>query len=477
MSFRLKQTNAKTVYFLTLTYKNEFLPYIRKSDLDFASNNGIVPVYRDGEIRRFRSKDNRGSRITSSSFVSSPGRVIDHCRFNISGDFDSSKLLKGIDYLRHPNKHPVDDSVSVIYYKDFQNFVKRFKVFVERKLKKDCTNETNKFFICSEYGERSHRAHAHILLFSQNLSLSDVKRALVTSWSYADFRKLRKYCEIAVDASGYVASYVNCADSISSLLAYSPFKPKHSFSQGIGMDDSQFSPDNILEKVRRGDLSYIVRRTKDGITRFESVPIPQYVLNRFFPYIKGITSLSSAEIDNLFNNLKVFPSYCRKYLGYKDENRLRWLTWLGSGYDLSDSSCDHRELFVNQTRDNMMRLRHCYSRFKDIPGYFPSDYVRDYVTYLRTLGRMKFRYFYYDLMEKQKIPQLQCYDNIIELYDGSVRNDTLFKCIDTDTQIVTDPNQFDKNVLDDLKNRLWFDSYSKYRYVTNDLMCQLGHDV
>lgn len=478
MSFRLKQTTAKTVYFLTLTYKNEYLPYIRRSDLDFSSNLGIVPVYRDGEVKKFRSKDRRGTRYIRSSFISTPGRVIDHCRFNIRSDFNLDQFVRGIKSLKHPVRHPVKDAVSVLYYKDFQDFVKRFKINVQRKLNKDCTNETNKFFICSEYGEHTHRGHAHVLLFSENLSLSDVKRTLVASWPYADFSKLRKYCEIAVDASGYVASYVNCADSISSLLAYSPFRPKHSFSQGIGMDDPQFSPGQILEVVRSGSLRYCVKRTRDGVTCIESVPIPQYVLNRYFPYIKGLTCLSTVEINNLFASPKRFAAYCRKYLRYEDGVRIRTLTWLGADFlSTADSSGVSKNLFVNQTRDNLQRFKHCMNRFCDIPGYTPDDYIRDYITYFRTVGREKFKYFYNDIMKKQKVPQLQCYDNIIELLDGSVQNESLFQCIDTDTQIITDPNQFEKNILDDLKNRMWFDSYSKYRHVTNDLMAQVGHDV
>lgn len=476
MSYRLKDTKAKTVYFLTLTYRNEFLPYIRKSDLDFSSNDGIVPVYRDGFVRRFRSKDHKGCRVTSKSFVSTPCSVIDHVRFNVTNSFVGDKFNAGVEYLRHPVRHPISDAVSVCYYKDAQDFVKRFKINVERKLNKPCTNESNKFFVCSEYGGKTHRAHFHVLLFSDNLSLSDVKRTLVASWPYADFRKLRKYCEIAVDASSYVASYVNCADSISSLLAYSPFRPKHSFSQGIGMDNPEFSPAKILQALKRGSLQYPVRLLRDGVAYTANVPIPHYVVNRYFPYIKGLTSLSTDTIRYVLERPTFFSHYSLRYLGYKDEMRLRNNTFFGSSYP--ESSLDFsKSVFVRQSRDNVQRLKHCYNRFSDISCYSPEDYVRDYITYLRTVSRDKFNYFYVHLMKDLKVPQLQCYDNVIDLVDGSVQNESLFKCIDTDTQVITDPNQFDLNIINDLKNRQYFDLYSKYHYVSNDLMSLQGHDV
>lgn len=477
MSYRLKDTSAKTVYFLTLTYKNDFLPYIRKSDLDFSSNDGIVPVYRDGFVRRFRSKDHKGQRITSKSFVSSPCTVIDHVRFNIINSFVGDKLSKGIDFLRHPVRHPITDAVSVCYYKDAQDFVKRFKINVERKLNKSCTNESNKFFVCSEYGGKTHRAHFHVLLFSDNLSLSDVKRTLIASWPYADFRKLRNYCEIAVDASSYVASYVNCADSISSLLAYSPFRPKHSFSQGIGMDNPEFSPAKVLQALRRGSLQYPVKFLKDGVSCTANVPIPDYVLNRYFPYVKGLTSLSTDTIRYILERPAFFSAYSLRYLGYKDEVRLRNNTYFGT---LSpDKSLDYsKSVLVRQSRDNVQRLKHCYNRFSaDFLHYTPEDYIRDYITCLRTISRDKFQYFYVHIMKDLNVPQVQCYDNIIDLVDGSVSNESLFKCIDTDTQVITDPNQFDLNIINDIKNRQYFDLYSKYHYVSNDLMSLQGHDV
>ena len=132
-------------------------------------------------MRCFMNRKNKLTDTVIDNVVFDPGFLDDRL-------FSTSQFCK----LRHPTRHRVKDAVSVIYYRDVQLFVKRFKECVTRVLGKDCSNETNRFFVCSEYGTKG-RAHFHLLVDSKNLSLQDVKFAMLKSWPYADFRKLKDY--------------------------------------------------------------------------------------------------------------------------------------------------------------------------------------------------------------------------------------------------------------------------------------------
>ena len=267
---RCNASSGVMCLFVTLTYKPEFVPYILRSELV----DGIeVNIYRDSSVRRYRSNE-----------------VVDSRRCLLDTVYVTDKV--SFASVPAPKKSP-SDYIGVCYYKDVQDFIKRLRINLER----DYENEIKfTFYSCSEYGSISKRPHFHLLLFIRPDDEEAVRFAIAKSWLFADRSRTQKYIEVARDAASYVASYVNCGFADDSVLAYDPFRPKHSYSKGFGVSLECFSLGKILEKVRERDLRYNVQRVVDGIPCISHVPIPQYVINRYFPHFKGYSLLTDDEI-------------------------------------------------------------------------------------------------------------------------------------------------------------------------------------
>lgn len=131
------RNHAKDGYlclFVTLTYSPDFLPFVYKDDLKVSDD--YINIYRAADIRHYRKKDVKsiGVRPIDSVFL---------------GD-DALLSSYGV---KSPVGSPAD-RVSVIYYKDVQNFFKRLRINLNRDYG---ITEYISYFSCSEYGPRSHR--------------------------------------------------------------------------------------------------------------------------------------------------------------------------------------------------------------------------------------------------------------------------------------------------------------------------------
>lgn len=96
--------------FVTLTYKNEFIPYILEKDL--ADGVCELPVYRQKNIRYVRKKSNYDSKLSYRS-----GTLLDTFYVEYPDDFDKNRFQ----LLRNDNTGV--NRIGVIYYKDLQNFL------------------------------------------------------------------------------------------------------------------------------------------------------------------------------------------------------------------------------------------------------------------------------------------------------------------------------------------------------------------
>ena len=90
------------------------------------------------------------------------------------------------------------DTFSYCKKSDFQNFIKRLRRLVgydSKKLlvevpKKD---RTLRYFLCTEYGPKTYRAHAHGILFFQNKQVSDAveNEYIYDAWKFCAPGNLR----------------------------------------------------------------------------------------------------------------------------------------------------------------------------------------------------------------------------------------------------------------------------------------------
>lgn len=274
------------VLFVTLTYTNDFVPYIDTRGLSVDAINFDVPVYRQNRGRFIRVSSDYDFRFTSYRYPS----VIDSIPelFVPRDAFYSRNSAKLLHLRNMPSNY-----VGICYYPDVINFIKRLRVTLQRKYN---FNEHFTYFSCSEYGGKTQRPHFHLLFFIPSNAESIFRKSILTCWPYADGERTDKFIQIARDCAGYVASYVNGNSCLSEVLTSSFTRQKHSYSKGFGVGLHDFSLPQVLEKADRGDMSFSRRIIKDGISCIVTLPIPQYVIRRYFPYFKGFSRLNPSSL-------------------------------------------------------------------------------------------------------------------------------------------------------------------------------------
>ena len=264
---RANYKDGQIALFVTLTYDNIFVPYIKRAEL----GSDRLNIYRDCTVRYYRGK----------MFVKDSPCILDTFELPKYVDFYGLKDLRG--------KH---GCIGVIFVKDVQDFIKRLRINYQRTY----GNQLNlSYFACHEYGGRGYRPHSHLLLYIRQDDEEKVKQCVSSSWSYDCRNPKRLRIEVARNAASYVASYVNSGDNFPSLLQTDFIRQRCHFSQSFGVGLPCFSLTEVLKKAYRGDLSYSRRIVKDGVAQLDSVPLPQYVINRYFPKFKGFTRFTDSQ--------------------------------------------------------------------------------------------------------------------------------------------------------------------------------------
>ena len=269
---RMHQRAGYICLFVTLTYTNDFVPYVLKSEL--TSSNFDVNVYRNA-CGRFVYSAKNGLRFKKQYGVT----VLDSKYIDTSLRCDSSL------FSLRPLKGLSKDHIGVCYYPDLQDFIKRLRINYERDYKKSLSFD---YFACAEYGGMSYRPHFHLLLFIPSADETSARASILKAWPYADSRRTAQFIEVAKDASSYVASYVNGSFNNASCLSCDAFKQKHSQSKNLGVVLDLFRLSSLLDMVNRRDLHVYMQKKADGESCVTPMLIPQYVINRYFPKFKGM---------------------------------------------------------------------------------------------------------------------------------------------------------------------------------------------
>lgn len=296
-----EKSTGKVCLFVTLTYDNRFIPYIRPSELRPGCSYNI---YRDAEVRYVRSLRKRTDggyymypKVYRGTHVIDTRKFVPLCKEEHLSDFDLTNmpLLRkrdGFDFLGHVKYSEIPDKVSVSFFKDWQDFYKRFEINYVRTFGE---RPVRSYYVTSEYGETYGRIHFHSLIWCDIESIHKYEHIIRHSWQYNGNRRYTVKVEVARKPAAYVASYVNSGVEFPHFLRRY-HRPKNSYSQGFGMDCLYFSLDYIASRIEQGTLLYPVEKDIEG-QKFKSyVPFPRYVLRRWFPYFPGCSSLSSDEI-------------------------------------------------------------------------------------------------------------------------------------------------------------------------------------
>lgn len=382
---RIKNTTEEDeiVCFATLTYDNRCCPYIRKQVI--SKDKHLYYVFRNSHLVR----DRRSSHVE----VTGP-QVIDEIQL-IFTEYDLKKYrsLKG-----YPQ------SVGVCYLKDMQDFIKRFRQNLHYKTK--YYDKRFKYFFVSEYGGKRQRPHYHCLLWCRKQDFQLFNDVFVKSWKFQNYSKIdrSRVFEIARDAAGYVASYVNCSSYVPECFRRSSaVRPRATFSRGFGVSSRPFSLHALKRSIIDGYNEYFVGQMRNGVPSVVAVPVPSYVGNRYFPKFKGLSRLSYSAIYDIVRKPSRISIYARTI------------------------QAKYERGFVNDLHVIKTRLENAYKRYCSILSLpigsdSRDDYASDYIRFLRCRVRTLFKYFY-----SQPRSELESYDNIVQLVLGGISNDTLLE--------------------------------------------------
>ena len=276
-----------TTLIVTLTYRRTDCPYVLREDAYKFSRGEIkeLPVYRDIQVRKVRQNANYG---------------IDYKRILCQTELCRVEFLNSTSFSKNKDLAHQFGKIGVAYYPDVQHFVARLRLNLKRNYNYDYPITT---FSVSEYGSKSLRPHFHLLLWCRKGDKEILRNAISESWPFSDMPSFPRSIEEAFRASSYVASYVNCDTDFPSFLK-SYFKPKHSYSKGFGCNADMLRLPKILEKLRRGSLSFYRQIDKQGIPTIVECPLPKYVISRYFPKFKGYSRLPPSSLCSYMRRIK-----------------------------------------------------------------------------------------------------------------------------------------------------------------------------
>lgn len=430
------ETDALECMMVSLTYARGCAPYIDRSEAyNFA--HGRLPylnVYRDNSFRRVRI----GS---SYDFEYRPkiGRVVlQQVPFRFQVGFDKTKDLK---YEK--------GKIGVNYYPDVQHFIARMRLNLKRLFKYDGSFKT---FCCSEYGSSSHRPHLHLLIFYPKGDFEVLRSAVIKSWPFSNLSNFPRAIEKCFRGASYVASYVNCGSKFPDFLK-TYFKPKHSYSKGFGLGNRNFSLRSVLQAFERGSLSYGVLKTNGKTSSFATLPIPKYVIHRYFPLFKGYTRISPP---TLFDNMR------RLAKGEFDEFNKSIAPLF-----LSDEEC----------RKSCVRLNNAFARcLAECPDLAPSTFDEYYNLHILVWNMYNSNLLRFQ-MESDDLFIYEKYDNIEQVHalvdDGRLPLPLGFA---RSMLFNHDPNKYPHNVEKSIRLNSQFYDNVKHRTVSNAVFSQMSEE-
>ena len=438
---RAEYSKDMSTYFCTLTFDKKSCPYFRQEDLyrllRSGFDHGNLPLYRNHTVRWDVNKQKYikvWQRVELDKvFVDLRDIVRDEKGYHIN-----MKWLK---------KQP--HCIGVNYFKDYQLFFKRFR----QQIKRYGYDGKIKYFLCDEFGGSSLRPHAHFLLFASPGYDEILHEAFIKSWPYGDrVRAAESFQLVTDDPAGYVSSYINSGSNLHPFLAKN-FKCKCSFSKYFGHARSAFSLLEVEKKIDTGYLDYSLSRIRKGIPEVLSLPIPKYVINRFFPLFKGYSRL---------DYIKVFDYISTNFEYYRLLESSRY-------YDLNNPRT-RIGLTPEDAHKIGVRLRHAFEYYRQFhPNASPVDYAIQYEKAWRSYKSTVYRFF----MEDDSVPIVYKYDNLCEKPVSFIQ-DFLDAYSSDGASVVLDPNENPYTVQRTLKNTMYYSKYCKQKEITNFALTEQG---
>lgn len=231
-------SNFKYRYFVTLTYKNEFLPMFRIIKAEVSSDDpadvpcldNVTPdtgiMYVAKQVPRRYSVKVKNSTVWRS--------------FNQDKDsaeafwFYSTPREMQVYYDKVACHRP--DCLPCVNYRDVDLFLKRLRSYYNE-------NEAFKYYSTAEYGPAHLRPHYHLLILTNSEHVSDTLAENVRkAWQYGrtDCQLSRGFC------ASYVASYINNDVYLPRLYQLMPPATRPQSHHSKGWQESKLFPQHAL---------------------------------------------------------------------------------------------------------------------------------------------------------------------------------------------------------------------------------------
>lgn len=450
---RIHNTQNKdfVCFMVALTYSQHCAPYILREDVDKLVSHQVssIPIYRDCKVRKVRKPSDFNDYHQVYKFTPEL-QVLDELDY-VDSSFNTSDGLKDL--------AKEDGKIGVCLYKDYQQFAARLRLNLKRHY-----NYENELFIyaCSEYGVKSFRPHFHLLVSGRKADKEKLRNAIYESWPFSNLRRFSKSVQESIRSANYVASYVN-SDSRFPKFFKIYKAPKHSYSKGYGTLNADFDLSKILVKVERGYLCYSCLKNINGIPTKFNVPIPAYVINRFFPKFKGYTRVDVPKVLSYFDRI-------RKY----DFDTFFSTSRCSNHGQLIDVEHRRVEYLVDDEIGKVYTsLGNAFRRCRDsLPSYgwdfdtYAFLHQRVWSAYNSTLLRLQ--------MEDSSTPLEEHFDNLEDYINVSgCRNLFVMAGLDPNRITCTNPNMFRSVRYNTAKKESFFHQHLKHRRVSNEIYYQI----
>ena len=441
-------TDGTIALFITLTYTNDYVPYVLKEDIEKVDHGVFIqlPIYRRCTTRFVFDRHSGQYRLVKSNKIT----LVDCCPSDSLNDISRFHYnhLVGL-----PGNY-----IGVPYYPDLQNFFKRLRQILIRHYNYE---KSFSYFGCSELGSHTKRPHFHALVFIPSAYEELFRSAILEAWPYADKDRTAKFIEVARDCANYVSSYVSSDTHLLPLFQNNMFKPKHSASKGFGVVLDCFTLPKILEKIDNRDMVYHRRFQFDGSSSVIKLPVPKYVLHRYFPLCKGFGWLSSCQLRSILlspervGDLLTDFSYQGRYE--------KWSFQVDRVCKLSQPLYHYTP---QETYEIYVRLENCYQRFHDETGLSRFDFA---FYYERVWS------LYYCTLERMMHENILCFEDYADFYENGLEvseNDNLSPTL-SNLNIQIDPNKRKDVVIKTALFKSLFYRMDKQRKVTNYCMSKM----
>lgn len=483
----LESQSHKYVEFLTLTYNDEFCPFIdfsglrSKIGISSCSSSPLYHIQRaapafldsfpihfgDRKVRKFNPKTHEYYLVHDSKCCSSSSL------FPVSLDFlnDVELYNKRVNeyYKRFPNRTrgfcSQENHVRILWYGDITRYLDRLRQYVRKEF-----SSSVRYYAVGEYGSQSLRPHWHILLFHDSFELHrsfeqtivlpcstesnprecSSKLYLAKIWLYGDTTTKTTDSNM----SSYVAGYLNQHSVFPRVLAKFPQRSFHSIFLGDNRSSELLS--SLLKDGDFESLTTLAVTSRDGKQRDVSAPSSSY--SRFNIRLAGV---ETKDYRTAFELL-----YSAKHAALADSIDI---------YD--DSECRALMLSVVAGRVHTSPALHnyvssvCYSHYKDtnsVNSFKLLLYgVRKLYKMSNLLGLSPYQFLQYSSrflswLEYQRL--IRQFQLLEKDWNFAYQYYSIFKFGSIDVDLMKQTQLFRKQVVD---SNIKFDSNVKHRSVVD----------